>query len=534
LIAALTVLSRLIGFGRTVVFAHTVGPGQLGDIYVAANLLPNIIFEIVAGGALASLVVPLLAGAAAAGDRRSVSGTTSALLTWVLTLLVPLAVLLALAAGPLIELTAGDASPAQLAAGERMLRIFAPQIPLYGIGIVLTGVLQAHRRFAWPVIAPLLSSVTVIGAYLTFAAVEGAGADFPRVGLGGELILAIGTTLGVVVLSLCLVIPLRGLRLRLRPAYGLVGEQRRAVRGLATAGVVTVAVQQIALFVAVRLALTSGAPRGSAVLYNFAQTVYLLPWAVLAVPVATAAYPALAAARAEGDEQRYRGALAPATRSVLLLSFLGAAALVALAEPAARMLVSGAQVAPLTAGIVGFAPGLVGYGLFAMLSRALYARGETRVTAAATAAGWGVATVSSFALAAGLAQADRVLALALANSLGMAVLGALVLAAVATRAGRAALAGVGRAVGVGLLAGASAAAAGWVAASVTHAVTEGTPTKGGAALQGMLSGVVVVAVFLAVAYPLDRHDVRPMISTVMRRLCRGRWRRDAARGKAVG
>ncbi len=44
-----------------------------------------------------------------------------------------------------------------------MLRVFAPQLPLYGVGIVLTGVLQAHRRFAWPVLAPLLSSV-VVGA----------------------------------------------------------------------------------------------------------------------------------------------------------------------------------------------------------------------------------------------------------------------------------------------------------------------------------------------------------------------------------
>ena len=57
-----------------------------------------------------------------------------------------------------------------------MLRVFAPQLPLYGIGIVLTGVLQAHRRFAWPVIAPLLSSLTVIAVYLAFAAAEGRGA----------------------------------------------------------------------------------------------------------------------------------------------------------------------------------------------------------------------------------------------------------------------------------------------------------------------------------------------------------------------
>lgn len=67
LIAVLTVVSRLAGFGRTLVFTWTLDFSDLGDMYVVANTVPNIIFEIVAGGALASLVVPLLAGPVAAG-----------------------------------------------------------------------------------------------------------------------------------------------------------------------------------------------------------------------------------------------------------------------------------------------------------------------------------------------------------------------------------------------------------------------------------------------------------------------------------
>lgn len=104
LIAVLTVLARLAGFGRTLVFAWAVGDNDLGDIYFAANLIPNIIFEIVAGGALASLVVPLLAGSIAAGDRAAVARTTAALLTWAMTLLIPLAVVMAVAAHPIIAL----------------------------------------------------------------------------------------------------------------------------------------------------------------------------------------------------------------------------------------------------------------------------------------------------------------------------------------------------------------------------------------------------------------------------------------------
>ncbi|MFD0787322.1 lipid II flippase MurJ, partial [Micromonospora azadirachtae] len=235
LIAVLTVVSRLAGFGRTGVFTWVMEKSDLGGMYVIANTVPNIIFEIVAGGALASLVVPMLAGPIAAGDRRAVAATTGALLTWTVTLLVPLAVLVAVFAGPIVTLISDNRTDAELAAGARMLQVFAPQLPLYGIGIVLTGVLQAHRRFAWPVIAPLLSSLTVIVVYLVFGGTEGHGASVGEVSRAGELLLSGGTTLGVVVLSLSLLIPLRGLRLRLRPGYAFAPEVRARIRALAVA-----------------------------------------------------------------------------------------------------------------------------------------------------------------------------------------------------------------------------------------------------------------------------------------------------------
>ena len=71
-----------------------------------------------------------------------------------------------------------------------MLQVFAPQVVLYGIGIVLTGILQAHRRFGAPAVAPLLSSLVVIGAYVAFAVVAGTGADVAATTPGERLILS--------------------------------------------------------------------------------------------------------------------------------------------------------------------------------------------------------------------------------------------------------------------------------------------------------------------------------------------------------
>ncbi|MCY1137958.1 MATE family efflux transporter [Actinoplanes sp. Pm04-4] len=504
LITVLTVVARIAGFGRTFVFLHTVGHEDLADIYNAANTIPNIVFELVAGGALASLVVPLLAGAVAAGDRERVNAVASALLGWVLVLLVPLAILVRLLAGPIAGLLPDVPVEHQQTAAD-MLRVFSWQLPLYGLGIVLTGVLQAHHRFAWPVIAPLLSSVTVMGAYLAYASVDGAGTDFPGLSSTGEAILAYGTTAGVAVLALCLLIPILKLRLRLRWTLRFPGDEGRQAVRLGWAGAVTVGSQQVMLVVAI--ALTAG---GGLALYNTAQTVFLLPWAVLAVPVATAVYPSLSAAASHGDEAAYRKALSTSTRSVMLLAGLGAAALIALAGPIAYLI----GAAPASGGIVAFAPGLLGYALFALLSRALYARGATVAAAGSTAAGWivgaGVALILSRA-------GDDVFTLGLANAVAMSVIGLLLVLAVRRHAGPAALAGLGRITLVTLVAGGLAALAGWgVVVGVGHLFGD-TPQAVPSIVQGILGGLAVLVAFVGAAYPMARRDLAPLARRLRRR-----------------
>ncbi|MGH3734729.1 MAG: murein biosynthesis integral membrane protein MurJ [Micromonosporaceae bacterium] len=515
LIAVITVAARIVGFARILVFNWSVGANDLGTIYQSANTLPNIIFEIVAGGALASLVVPLLAGPIEAGDTRQVSRITSALLTWTLALLVPTALVVGLAAEPIIGLLSAEAGPRMVEVGAAMLRVFAPQLPLYGVGIVLTGVLQAHHRFAWPALAPLLSSVTVIAAYGVFPLVDFRGADVDQVSTAGELTLSVGTTLGVAVLSLCLLWPLIRLGLRLRPTFTLSADVGARLRRLAMAGAVSVGAQHLALLVVVYLT-NPPAPRGALIVYTIAQTVFFLPWGVLAVPVATSAYPVLARSYVAGDDPRYRRTLATTTRGVLLLASAGAAILVAVAEPAARVIGSAAAENPsypaLTAGIAWFAPGLVGYALFALLSRALYAREATTVAARATAAGWGTVIVADLLLAWWLPVADRVAALAAGNTIGMMVLGALLLWATGHRAGPESLAGTLRAGSAGIVAGCLGATAGWYAGQALF--SRQTPEANLA--QGVVAALVTLVVFGAVILVADRGDLMRLAKGVRR------------------
>ena len=518
LIAVLTVLSRLVGFGRTLILGRVAKPG-INTAYLTANTIPNIIFEIVAGGALASLVVPLVAGAVARSDRRSVGQTTSALLGWVLAILVPLALLVALLARPIVALALpANAAPDTLNVASGMLRIFAPQIPLYGISIVLAGLLQANRRFAWPVLAPLFSSLVVIATYITYRITQ-PPVDIQHVSEDGQLILAVGTTLGVLVLALCLVPPVARLGLRFRPTLRFDGDARRTVGGLAGVAILTVAAQQLALFVAVRLANDANTATDTVSIYTFtlAQAVYLVPWSVLALPVATSVYPSLATAASTGDDAGYRRTLATATRSITLLSAVGAAALIATATPLARLLAaiaSSTKPDPHTLGLAfaTFAPGLIGYGLFALHSRALYARNQNRFAAIATLTGWGTVVAASFALADWMPARLRAVALTTANSVGMVVLAVVLGVIIARRTGRESLHGVPRALAAALTAGAAAAAAG---IAVRLPMSE-HPGWLGDVGQGMLSGVVAVIVFALVSASLDARDLAPIMARVRR------------------
>src|SRR4051794_38723422 len=178
LIASGTVVARVFGFLRTAVLGRVLGATFLGDTYTATNAVPNVVYEIVAGGALASLVVPVLAGVDAETARR----TGGALLSWAVVILTPLALLGVVLRRPIAELLLGGSpqADAQVEVGARMLVVFAPQVVLYGIGIVCAGMLQSARRFLAPALAPLVSSVVVIGAYLTFAG-TGSGRDIDTV-----------------------------------------------------------------------------------------------------------------------------------------------------------------------------------------------------------------------------------------------------------------------------------------------------------------------------------------------------------------
>ncbi|WP_165368588.1 lipid II flippase MurJ [Serinicoccus sediminis] len=524
-VAATTLLARVAGVARWVAFSEAVGTTCLGGVYVTVNQVPNVLFEIAAGGALAAVAVPLVARHLQAGDEEQADRTASALLGWALLVLVPLTLLAALLAGPLTTalLTstgAGGCDPvAAERAGRLMLLLFAPQVVLYGVGIVLTGVLQAHRRFLAAAVAPLLSSVVVIAVYLAVGATVDADVPLAQVPDRTLLLLAGGTTLGVAALSLPLLLPVARAGVRWRPTLRFPPGAGRAAGALALAGVVTVGAQQV--FTVAVLVVANSTGVGGITVWTYAQTVYLLPYAVLVVPLATAAFPRLV-----GEAQQTRPVLRRTVTAVVVAGVAGAAALVAArAEVGAAFLAldAGAEGAgqealqALPAALATLAPGLVGFGLVALLTRALYVVGRPRAAAAGAASGWVLAAVVGLAGAQTAARegvTGVLVLLSAASSVGMLV-SALVLAWSVRRAwGADALAGLPRALLVSL--------AGGVVGVLLAGLLPGAPAGlAGAVGLGVVRGLLALAAVLGLVLLLDREAAAPIRDRLRRRAGRG-------------
>ena len=526
LIALVTLAARIVGVARWLEFSRSVGATCVGTAYQAANSVPNVLFEVAAGGALAAVAVPLIGGALGRGRTEEADRIGSALLTWTISLLVPAALVLGLLAGPIAGWLVDDGGcPGGSDLAAYMLRLFAPQVVLYGIGIVLAGVLQAHRRFLAAALAPLLSSLVVIGAYLAYGHLASGARSIAEVPASATLALAGGTTLGVVVLSLPLVLPLHRAGIRLRPTWGFPAGAARRARSLAGAGLLALLAQQYAVLATIVVTGRSGP--GVLNVYTYVQTVYLLPYAVLAVPLAISTFPALATLEGAAEGRRHglseapdlaRPVLARSLRVILVLGCTGAGVLAAVARPlgeffarldAGRVTSSGREVlAQVPDAVLAFSPGLPAFCVAALLTRALYVRGRPVLAGSAVAAGWLIAGSIPLALVPpGAAPGRALVVLGLASSAGMLLAALDLVAATARSWGLEAVAGLRRAAVVGLVGGGLAALGGWLltAAWVVHGL-------GAAVLQGLVVAVAALVLSVCVIGVGDPETARAVLT----------------------
>lgn len=432
IIALLTLGSRMMGLVRKLAQSWAMSDGAVAGTYDTANTVPNVLFEVAAGGALAGAVIPLVSRFMARNLRAEVSQTVTALCTWILSVSVPLAVIVILAAPSIVGFLLGDVPAEQAALGTSLLRMFAIQIPLYGISVVFSGVLQAHKQFVLPALAPLLSSIVVVGVFAWYALTVGPQIEPAEVTMAAVSLLGWGTTAGVAVFSLVqLPAVLKLVQIRIGWSFP-DGVGRDTVR-MGGAGLVALAAQQVAI-IAIMYTTNALSDAGTFAAFNYAYAIFMVPYAVLAVPIATAVFPRISEASELGETAKLKMLVGKSTYLVLVMGSVAAVLIAVLAGPAKTVVELGNPIVGLDLALQTMALGAVGFSLLYHGARVLYGLGRPRYVVLTNTIAWAATiAVLIFANALGVSGREATLAwVGSALSIGLSV-GSIVLLGILRR-----------------------------------------------------------------------------------------------------
>jgi putative peptidoglycan lipid II flippase len=384
-----TGLSRVTGFLRLAAMAYALGVAEsrLADAYNVANTTPNIVYDLALGGIISSVFIPVFVERLENQGRDEAWHTARTLLTFALIVLVFVSLLGILFSGPIIRLytyrATGPEAEAARELASFLLKWFMPQIIFYGLGAgVATGLLNAHRRFAAPMFAPILNNLIASATFFTFAALPGGTRPETITDLQ-RYVLAVGTTLGVVAMSLALWPSLRALGFRYRWTLDLADRGFRQVVKLARWAFAYVVTNQIGLLIVIVLAATV---RGGYTAYASAFIFFQLPYAIFAVSIMTALLPTLSSRWSDGDTGTFRLQLAQGLQGTAFIVVPAALGYMVLAQPIVRLLLQHGVMGPasteLVAGVLTiFSVGLLPFCAFQLLLRAFYAMKDTRTPA---------------------------------------------------------------------------------------------------------------------------------------------------------
>jgi putative peptidoglycan lipid II flippase len=458
---AAAAVSRAFGGLRMVVIAAVLGTTYLGNTFQASNSISNVLFELLAAGALSAVLVPTFIDLLGRDTRRleEVAGGLLSIALVALGVVTIAGVLLAPQVARLLTVGVSDPGAAadQRELATFLLRFFIPQVLLYVLGAVATALLHARGSFALTAIAPVGNTVVLVAAMAVFHAMAGArpGLDL---GTGERLCLALGGTLGV---AAFVGIPAVGLRLTgFRWRLGL----RRAVRDtdvrrlLRLSGWAVLQHSGTGILLAGAI-VVSGGVAGGVVAYQLATVVFLAPYGILAQPIHTVVLPRLAAEHVAGDAEGMHRSLRWAADALAVATLPVAAVLVAFSLPVMQVLAfgeAGRGDGPelLGAALAGLAVGIPVYGGFLLMTRAAYAIGDSRTPALASLGSAVAGAIGMVAVGASFDGPARLAGIGLAHS-GAYLLGLLWLAvelrpAVGSVVGIGQLRAVALAAGVGL------------------------------------------------------------------------------------
>ncbi len=514
--AAGTVVSRILGMAKSLMLAAVMGFAVTGDAFDVANTLPNQFYLLLAGGVLNAVLVPQITKAAHHDDGGD--EFVNRLLTLAIVLMAGATVVATALAPFLVQINATSRwSDQTLALSTAFAFICLPQIFFYGLYTLLGQVLNARGHFAAYMWAPALANIVSmlgLGAFLLTGMPKEAGVSAWTPTM--IWLVAGSATLGVAAQAFALIVPLRRIGFRFRPVWGFRGVGLRSASKVAIWTFAAVAVSQLGFIVTSRV-LTGSTDKYS---YSTAFLFFMLPHSLVTVSLVTALFTRVSKSVHAGRvsdvvDDLGRGMRMPAV--LLVPATIGG---LLLAEPVLRVLLFSNdpdQVRGVAHVLMAMLLGLVPYGWLYLVQRVYYAYEDARtpfvlqllVTAVATAFNIAILLTrpEEAGVVVGLGQTvSNLLAALLGFVLLRRKLGALRLASAIQVYVRLTLASL------------LAAAAGWLVLRLASGLSD--TGLGGRLVVVAAAGVVFATVALGLAHVLRVREASQLLDPVVRRLRR--------------
>ncbi len=384
-----TAISRVTGFVRYAALAYVLGltlrfgETNLPSTYNLANSMPNMIYDLVLGGIIASLFIPVFVEYLATRSRDEAWYVASSATNISLIILASVTALGIVASPIIIRLmtlfgsySAGDVTT-QVVRDQAtfLLRFFVPQIIFYGLSAIFGGLLNSHRRFMAPAFAPIANNLVVIGTVIIFYFLPGPRDDYLHL-----VFLAVGTTAGVVAQALVQIPSLVSIGVRYRPVIDFRHPAIRKIGRLAIPMLGYILLWQVGTWFVFALAIQvdGGVPS-----YQYAQMFFQLPYGIFAVSIITAIFPAMSEHSALRRMSRFKDTINMGVRSTLLIIVPCAVIYLTMSEPIIRFLLEHgffkAGDTELLAGVLFyFALGLIPYSIDMLFTKTFYSMQDTR------------------------------------------------------------------------------------------------------------------------------------------------------------
>jgi putative peptidoglycan lipid II flippase len=382
--------SQLMGLIRGILVARAFGASTELDAFLAANQVSEILFNLIAGGALGSAFIPTFTGLLAKDQKTEAWKLASSIANLVTLSLSLLAVLAVLFAPQIVRyvLAPGLAeNPQTFALTVSLLRIQLVSAVLFGLGGLIAGILNAHQVFLIPALTPAMYQLGIIFGTLALA---------PTLGIHG---LAWGVVIGAAAYLLVQVPTLVKQKGIYDLHFGFENPDVRKVLFLMGPRLLGVAIVQLNFLV--NTWLGSQMEEGSLVGLRYGFSLMLMAQVAIAQSVAIAAMPTFSAQHALGLVDEMRASLAASLRGVILLALPASVGLMILREPLISALYQRGKfdeedVQLVAWALLWYAAGLVGHAIMEILTRAFYAQHDTKTPVLIGAIAMGLNIVFSF------------------------------------------------------------------------------------------------------------------------------------------